>query len=147
MNYVLDTNAVLLYLRDDKTKRLLEETYEIFLPHNTAIASLATVAEIYSIGLQRDWGARKIKLVRKFLNRLVVVEIRFGELIDAYIQIDAFSQGNLKNRPLKFTARNMGKNDLWIAATAYVTESKLLTTDRDFEHLHGEFFDVIFIDR
>jgi len=33
------------------------------------------------------------------------------------------------------SARNMGKNDLWIAATAYVTEATLLTMDKDFEHL------------
>jgi predicted nucleic acid-binding protein len=29
----------------------------------------------------------------------------------------------------------MGKNDLWIAATACVTHLPLITTDRDFDHL------------
>lgn len=29
----------------------------------------------------------------------------------------------------------MGKNDLWIAASAIETESVLLTTDRDVDHL------------
>ena len=41
------------------------------------------------------------------------------------------------------TSRNMGKNDLWIAATAAVTQSKLLTTDGDFDHLNGSFIDLI----
>ena len=30
------------------------------------------------------------------------------------------------------TARNMGKNDVWIAATAYVLRATLVTTDKDF---------------
>jgi predicted nucleic acid-binding protein len=44
------------------------------------------------------------------------------------------------------SARNMGKNDLWIAATASVLKAKLLTTDRDFDHLDSEFLEVIYID-
>jgi tRNA(fMet)-specific endonuclease VapC len=39
----------------------------------------------------------------------------------------------------------MGKNDLWIAATASVYECKLLTTDLDFQHLHPQFVDVTYI--
>ena len=40
----------------------------------------------------------------------------------------------------------MGKNDVWIAATAMATSTSLLTSDKDFEHLDGEFFDVIIIE-
>jgi len=36
----------------------------------------------------------------------------------------------------------MGKNDLWIAATAYALEAVLLTTNGDFDHLHNLFFEV-----
>jgi len=35
------------------------------------------------------------------------------------------------------TAKNMGKNDRWIAATASVPDVDLLTSDKDFEHLDG----------
>ncbi|MBK9016619.1 MAG: PIN domain-containing protein [Saprospiraceae bacterium] len=44
------------------------------------------------------------------------------------------------------SARNMGKNDLWIAATAHATQATLLTTDMDFNHLDGVFFDLERID-
>ncbi len=44
------------------------------------------------------------------------------------------------------SARNMGKNDIWIAATASVLDATLLTTDKDFNHLDGEFFQVGKID-
>jgi len=40
------------------------------------------------------------------------------------------------------TARNMGKNDLWIAATTHVLNATLVTTDKDFDHL-----DKIYIKR
>ncbi len=37
----------------------------------------------------------------------------------------------------------MGKNDLWIAATANATGATLLTTDSDFDHLSPNFIDLI----
>ncbi len=40
----------------------------------------------------------------------------------------------------------MGKNDLWIAATAYVTGASLMTTDGDFDHLNGVYLDLIKIE-
>ncbi|MEM1326730.1 MAG: PIN domain-containing protein [Bacteroidota bacterium] len=39
----------------------------------------------------------------------------------------------------------MGKNDLWIAATASHYDLKLLTTDKDFLHLEDKFIDLAFI--
>jgi tRNA(fMet)-specific endonuclease VapC len=40
----------------------------------------------------------------------------------------------------------MGKNDVWIAATAMVSKTTLLTTDLDFEHLNNSYIDRIWID-
>jgi predicted nucleic acid-binding protein len=37
----------------------------------------------------------------------------------------------------------MGKNDIWIAATTSAIFATLITTDGDFEHLNGVFFDLI----
>ena len=68
-------------------------------------------------------------------------------MIDTYTQIDAFSEGRLKYRPTKFTARNMGNNRLWIAATAHTTNTRSITVDRDVEHLDGVFFEVILIEQ
>jgi tRNA(fMet)-specific endonuclease VapC len=36
----------------------------------------------------------------------------------------------------------MGKNDLWIAATASLLNLKLVTTDRDFDHLETSFLSL-----
>lgn len=35
--------------------------------------------------------------------------------------------------------------DLWIAATAVATGAKLITTDKDFDHLDGIWLDRIFV--
>jgi predicted nucleic acid-binding protein len=39
----------------------------------------------------------------------------------------------------------MGKNDIWIAATASVFDLKLVTTDKDFDHLEEEYIDLLHI--
>jgi predicted nucleic acid-binding protein len=68
------------------------------------------------------------------------------DVIYRYAEIDAFSQCRLVGKNTDFTARNMGKNDLWIAATASVLDATLLTTDNDFDHLQNEFLQVAKVD-
>lgn len=81
------------------------------------------------------------------MQQLTVVDIEVGnaDLIESYVSIDAFSQGKTSapnGQMLGNSSRNMGKNDLWIAATAHVLNAVLLTTDNDFDHLHQIFFEV-----
>jgi predicted nucleic acid-binding protein len=73
-----------------------------------------------------------------------VVDVNIDPLIMRYAEIDAYSQGKLIDKPLPkgLSARNMGKNDLWIAATASTLNIPLLTTDNDFDHLNGVFLEV-----
>lgn len=40
------------------------------------------------------------------------------------------------------SSRNMGKNDLWVAATTLVTNATLITTDGDFDHLNPKIIPV-----
>jgi predicted nucleic acid-binding protein len=79
------------------------------------------------------------------LNQFLIIPIEAKDIVDVYAEIDAFSKNKLPNKPLPvgMSARNMGKNDLWIAATAFVTKSTLLTTDDDFDHLDHQFIDVV----
>ena len=77
------------------------------------------------------------------LADMVILEIN-ESLVNTYAQIDAFSQRrnpSFGNYSFK-TPRNMGKNDLWIAATAALLGLKLVTTDADFNHLHQVFVEV-----
>jgi predicted nucleic acid-binding protein len=105
--------------------------------------------EIYSLAVQRDWGGGKLTLLGELLRKLPVVDINNEQIIQRYAEIDAYSLSKDRKRPLPagHTARVMGKNDLWIAATASVLKATLLTTDHDFDYLDGVFFDVAFIDQ
>ncbi len=147
MRYVLDTNVILFYLKDEETKSFIEENFGPFREENDAVISVVTIAEIKSISKKNKWGKKRIGVVEKIFDKLVVVNIEYGELLDIYSEIDAFSQGKLENSPTRFSSKNMGKNDLWIAATTVLTKSKLITSDKDFMHLDGEYFDVLLIDR
>ena len=146
MNYLLDTNILLIYIRDKATRQFLESTYRPFDVENTPIISVVTVGEILSIARRNKWGNTKLNLLNDILNDLVIADINSEDVIDMYAEIDTFSQGKLASKPLGTSARNMGKNDLWIAATAAVLQCPLLTTDKDFSHLDEIYFEVITID-
>ena len=57
----------------------------------------------------------------------MIVDINSGPVISRYSEIDAWSRSQ---------GRRMGKNDVWIAATASVAGAMLMTTDGDLDHLH-----------
>lgn len=101
-----------------------------------------TVGELYSLALQNNWGQKRIEQIGIIRKEFVKIDINYEPTIQRYAEIDAFSQGKLKDRPLSMSARNMGKNDLWIAATASVFNLTLLTADDDFDHLDREFFSL-----
>jgi len=85
---------------------------------------------------------RRVERLEDFLSSLTVVPISYHpDIYRAYADIDAYSQSNhpTLSLPQGMTARNMGKNDLWIAATAHVLRATLVTTDKDFDHLQHFF--------
>ena len=82
------------------------------------------------------------------LRRIPVVDINTDRIIQRYAEVDAYSQGKDRSKPLPsgMSSRNMGKNDIWIAATASVLNATLVTTDTDFDHLNGVFLNVAYVD-
>ena len=139
MNYLLDTNIVLIYTRESHLTQKLDDQYDLFNPKNNLYISVVTVAELNSIVLQRNYGERKLQVLKGILSNFAIIDINIVEILEKYAEIDAYSQGNLIGKQGDFTARNMGKNDLFIAATASVYNLTLLTTDNDFNHLYPEF--------
>lgn len=98
-----------------------------------------TEATIRELGL----GGKRRAKIKALMARISTFGINFEEVIDQYADIDAYSQGKLPDS--NFSARNMGKNDLWIAATASAFDLVLLTTDKDFDHLHDRFLQLEYI--
>ena len=145
MKYLLDTNIVLAYLRKNPFRSYIEDTYHPFSVENIPIVSVVTVGEVESVILRNKWGEKRVSAVNKLFNKCVVTDINTRDVISKYGEIDAFSQGKLSNNNLGMTSRNMGKNDLWIAATASVLNAQLITTDKDFTHLNHVYLDLILL--
>ncbi len=143
MNIVLDTNILLYIARDRSDGKLIR----FINPDNVIVyVSFASIAEVESIAYQQRWSIDKRDRLMRFLENVRVIDIS-DLLLTTYIDIDAFSQRRHPGFPvLPFsTPRNMGKHDLWIAATASLLGLTLVTTDADFDHLHGPFLDLRFV--
>jgi len=146
MKYLLDTNIVLIYLRDERTKNFIEQEFAPFDTMNIPIVSVVSLGEIESIALRNNWGEKRFAAVERFFEKCLVTDIHSKDVIRRYGEIDAYSQGKLKDNPLNNSSRNMGKNDLWIAATASVINAKLLTSDKDFVHLYPSYLNLDLIE-
>jgi tRNA(fMet)-specific endonuclease VapC len=139
--YLIDTNHLFIGLRAGDNWNARQK--EIGLDDSQNFISVVTVGELWSLSLQNNWGTKRIEGLEKLLLQFTVIDINIKSIVRRYAEIDAYSQGTLTGKPLGISARNMGKNDLWIAATASALDLTLLTTDKDFEHLNGEFLDLV----
>lgn len=145
MIYLLDTNILIYLIRENSIVKAELSNLGIFEPENTVSISIASYGEILSFALQNNWGERKKDNLENLIVNLRPIPIIKRELLDAYAEIDTYSKGKLMQQPLPIglTARKMGKNDLWIAATTYLSQATLITNDNDFDHLDGVYFPVI----
>ncbi len=144
MKYVLDTNILVQLVRGSALADDINQRYQLFKPDNRLFVSIVSIGEIYAFAYKNKWGKRKIEEVESVLAELYPIPIDNRETAKVYAEIDAFSQNkhDYFSMPSHISARNMGKNDLWIAATTHILAATLLTTDKDFLHLHGVFFEV-----
>lgn len=149
MNFVFDTNVIVYYLTKSDLATKLDAQVKPFDPSNFPIISVVTEGEMKSLALQRGWGIKRMESLDKFLEQFLQVPIQSKDLINAYAEIDNYSQGKSTTHvyPAGFTSKNMGKNDVWIAATAHVTNATILTNDNDFDHLKGVFCDVFSLNK
>jgi tRNA(fMet)-specific endonuclease VapC len=146
MRYVLDTNILLHYLRGTELSIWIDQHYRpLDSTINESIISVVTVGEIRALAKINHWGQRRLDKIDDLLEELLITDINTEDLIERYAEIDAFSHDKIIGRPLGMTARNMGKNDLWIAATTSILDATLLTTDKDFNHLHNQYLNLEFL--
>ena len=145
MDYILDTNIVLNFVRNSATFQALNEKYHFFAENNYSFISIVTAGEIYALARKNQWGENKRNTLTQMLEKLSVVAIEGEKIVQIYSLIDAYSQGKLGESylPKTFSARNMGKNDIWIAATANIIGAKLVTLDKDFDHLADVFISIL----
>lgn len=143
MNLLLDTNILLYAARFQQPHSFIAYINPTSAELYTSVVSLA---EAKSIIWQNGWATGKIRRFDAIIDQISVIEVT-DYLVSTYVQIDAYSQRrnpNFQQYPFT-TPRNMGKNDLWIAATASLLQLQLVTTDADFQHLHDSFLQVRYV--
>lgn len=141
-SFVIDTNIIVALVRDDEFKLRFEKKF--FSTSNDLYVSVVVQGELESLAIQWNWGANRIRRMEETLAKFTILPIKTRPIIHAYARIDAYSQGKLACPPLPpgLSARNMGKNDLWIAATAHAAGA----THQDFDHLGGSFIGLDWVD-
>jgi tRNA(fMet)-specific endonuclease VapC len=141
--YLLDTNILLFYFRQDLKWTYINTHYNLQILSDNVV-SVVSWGELYALALRNTWGQRRIDALDRLGSFFIVADIYEETILQKYGEIDAYSQGKLLTNPLPtgISSRNMGKNDLWIAATAHVLDIPLLTSDSDFDHLNGIYLTV-----
>lgn len=140
MNLLFDTNIILTLIRSNNYDNIIGSINPANVP---VYISVVSEAEIKSIAIQNNWGINRRNKLNLFLDNVNIVEIS-QIFVNTYTEIDSYSQCRnpaFVDYPFS-TPRNMGKNDLWIASLAALLGLQLVTTDGDFDHLNGVFFDV-----
>lgn len=142
MAILYDTNILLHIVRDNS----INEKVRNFVNPNKQLLEFTTIVnkgEAISIALQNGWGKSKVQKLTDLLNEIAIIDISDDKIIEAYAIIDAFSQNKYSLLKLGDSARNMEKNDLWIAAISKVFKFQLITTDGDFDHLDDIMIDLV----
>ncbi len=133
---LLDTNVLLHYARGKATGVWLRDRYGLRDTSGQLLTCRVAVAEVMAFVAKKaaqgqPWGDAKQDELAKILDRLHVIEITDPAMLAAYTGLVVFSEVNTK------PARSMEGNDLWIASATKVAGATLLTSDPDFDHLHG----------
>lgn len=134
--YLLDTNILVHSIRQDPIGQYIKATYSPLTINPRPLISIVTEGELRSLANQWDWGKQKKEQLNFLLSYFGRVPID-SSVLEAYAVIDAYSKRN---------GYTIGQNDIWIAATAYVTGSRLITTDKDFDPLVPTFLARDWID-
>ena len=146
MNYLLDTNILVIYSRESEIANKIEAEFQIFSGNHNLAISVVTLGELNSLAKQFKYGEKRKKEIERLVEQLFTIDTNIKEIIEKYGDIDAYSQGKLEGKPLGKSSRNMGKNDVWIAATASTFDMVLITSDKDFAHLDKTYLKLEYID-
>ena len=137
--YLLDTNVILTLVRGNALAEFIDGKFGLRESKLRPLACIVSHGEVRVLASRNWWGEKKLAALQTALDNLVTVDINHPDVLDAYVEIDTYSQEHPDG------ARNMGKNDLWIAACAKAAGATLLTTDKDFDHINEALLPVRYV--
>ncbi len=142
--FLLDTNILLGLARKADWARRTHSQFNLGDPDVISFTSVVCKGEILAIAERNGWGPSKRTTLDRMLREFPDLPIKAPDILRAYALIDAWSCGRSVPAPRNALPPKpsvpMGKNDLWIAATAHASGAILLSTDGDFEHLASVWF-------
>jgi len=139
-SYVLDTSVLLNLVRGHDLGKSIDRAFGLRATFHRHIVSIVSHGELRVLATRKQRGDQKLGALTLALEELVTVNVDSSAMVDAYVRVE----DSCRNAP--GAARNMGQNDMWIAATALYADLPLLTTDKDFDHLDGRLIRVHWID-
>lgn len=146
MKFLLDTSIIIGFLKNDSLFRLYKRKLD--LANKNMYISSVTKGEILALINRLGWSAKKMEVIFSVLADVISIDVEFENepLHKVYADIDAFCRcKKVREHQLK-KGVTMGKNDIWIAASAVSTDAVLVTMDKDFNHLNGVFLPVLYIE-
>ena len=126
--FLLDTNILVHACRRDSTWDAIKNQFDPMMIDPIPVYCFVTSGELRSLAKQGSWGEEKTQQMEFVLSYFPRITIETDAVLNSYATLDAFSRRE---------GIRMGKNDLWIAATAYCLDATLLTEDTDFDHLQN----------
>lgn len=123
MAYLWDTSLVVHAVRGSNTFHAIDQSLGLVSGNVAPTISIVSQGEIKAFAAHKNWGAVKLKVIDGLLAKCVIIPIDDDALVDLYAEL---SEHSLRN------GRNVGQNDLWIAATAVHFGLTVLTLDGDF---------------
>lgn len=126
MGFLLDTGVLIHAGRKSPAFKAIDAAFHLSAGGFLPLVSVVSVGEVRAFVTMKGWGQNKVRALDAFVSNLTVLPIDLGLVVDHYaeLQVASYQKG-----------RNVGQNDLWIAATAVAFNLRLLTFDGDFARL------------
>lgn len=149
-SFVLDTGMLLGLVRNASWALWAMSEFNLEDQKTMIFTSVVCRGEIFSLAERLGWGAAKRNKLEEVMDNCAVLYINDQFIPEAYAMIDAWTRGcdtHPAQLPPPKPALSMSQNDLWVAATAYVSKSTLLSIDKDFNRLKDAWIDFIYVDQ
>ena len=148
--FLLDTGVLLGFVREASWAIRAWKELNLGDRQTIVFTSIICRGELLALAEKHGWERNKRTRLEEALDEFPSLEID-EEIVRAYALIDAWTHGKRVAAPNQTLppkpAVPMAKNDLWIAASAHVSKSTLLSTDKDFCHLNEIWINFTYIDQ
>ncbi|WP_437646673.1 type II toxin-antitoxin system VapC family toxin [Sorangium sp. So ce362] len=134
---LLDTVIILHLVRGNEIGRRIDAAMGLGERAERPLISIVTVGEALGFAQYRGWGGDKTGRLCAYLEQFVPIDVNDEAVLEGYAAMHAY---------LVRKGRKLSDNDIWIASCARAASATLITTDKDFDPLHGEFIQRVYFE-